>query len=140
MRFFTKGRHPSFNVSSFITYYIIYSRHLRSISTLSETKCWIVQLTQLKMLGHNHCSEPAIQMSVTTTTTTTTHLLALTVVIIASLGQSLAGTFPDLGHLAQGLVTNPSVRNRLLYISSQCHMNIALQILIVIGLNLSTII
>ena len=84
-------------------------------------------------------------MSVTTTTTTTTpttttHLLALTVVIIASLGQSLAGTFPDLGHLAQGLVTNPSVRNRLLYISSQCHINIALQILIVIGLNLSTII
>ena len=81
-----------------------------TISALSETKCWIVQLTQLEMPGHIHCSEPTIQVNIKTTSSpSNTHLLALTVVIIASLGQSLAGTFSYLGHLAQGLVTNPPV-------------------------------
>ena len=45
-----------------------------------------------------------------TANTTNTHLLAFTVVIIAGLGKSLARTFSYLGHLAQGLVTNPQVR------------------------------
>ena len=90
--------------------------HLQSLLCQRRSvQCWIVQLTQLEMPGHIHCSEPAIvQVNIKTTSIpsipSNTDLLAFTVVIIASLGQSLAGTFSYLGHLAQVLVTNPPVR------------------------------